>query len=229
MGRVLAFDVYGTLIDVHGVVDLLQQMIGPKAMEFSHQWRAKQLEYTFRRAAMGGGAQYRNFAECTRAALMYADEMLQTKLSQDQKAQLLAIYAQLPAFAEVPHALQQVHAAGHKSWAFSNGTLAGVAGLMEYAGVIDLLEGCFSVDGLQTFKPDPLVYNTFAQRHAQGEASRCVLISSNAFDVIGAKAAGWDAVWVQRSTANVFDSWEHSPDDTIAGLDQLSDALGKLA
>lgn len=229
MNKVLAFDVYGTLIDVHGLIDSLSTMIGDLAPEFSNQWRAKQLEYTFRRAAMGGGAQYRNFAECTRAALVYADQLLQTELTAEQQTQLLGIYAKLPAFAEVPDSLRQLHDAGHACWAFSNGTLAGVRGLMEYAGVIDLLEGCFSVDSLQTFKPDPLVYNTFAQQHGQGEASRCVLISSNAFDVIGAQAAGWQAVWVQRSAANVFDSWEYRPDATISSLEQLSDALEKLA
>jgi 2-haloacid dehalogenase len=40
----LAFDVYGTLIDTHGVVSRLQEMIGENAREFSRQWREKQLE-----------------------------------------------------------------------------------------------------------------------------------------------------------------------------------------
>ena len=228
MNKVLAFDVYGTLIDVHGVVDRLHVMVGNLAHEFSNQWRAKQLEYTFRRAAMGGAKQYRNFAECTRAALAYTNELLQANLNQPQQEELLAMYGVLPAFAEVPAVLAQLHTEGHACWAFSNGTLAGVTGLMEYAGVKDQLDGLFSVDGLQTFKPDPLVYNTFADQNASGDANRCVLISSNPFDVIGAKACGWYAVWVQRTAANVFDSWEYSPDVTIASLDRLAAALEQL-
>ena len=228
MNKVLAFDVYGTLIDVHGVVDRLHVMVGDLASEFSNQWRAKQLEYTFRRAAMGGGKQYRNFAECTRAALAYTNELLQANLNQPQQDELLAMYGVLPAFAEVKDSLSQLHAAGHQCWAFSNGTLAGVTGLMEYAGVKDQLHGLFSVDPLQTFKPDPKVYHTFAEQNAAGDASSCVLISSNPFDVIGAKACGWYAVWVQRTAANVFDSWDYAPDVTIASLDQLAAALEQL-
>lgn len=228
MNKVLAFDVYGTLIDVHGVVEKLQYMVGDIAAVFSNQWRAKQLEYTFRRAAMGGGSEYKNFAECTRAALQYVNTLYDTNLTQAQQDELLAMYGVLPAFPEVPAVLTQLHAQGHGCWAFSNGTMAGVAGLMEYAGVQDQLDGLFSVDELQTFKPDPQVYHTFAQQNAVGDASRCVLISSNPFDVIGAKACGWHAVWVQRSTANVFDSWEYVPDVTIASLDQLAAALEQL-
>ena len=45
----LAFDIYGTLIDPHGVVDELERHVGTRAQEFSNQWRDKQLEYTWRR------------------------------------------------------------------------------------------------------------------------------------------------------------------------------------
>ena len=48
----LAFDVYGTLIDTNGVVDLLEKFIGDKAKAFSATWRDKQLEYSFRRGHM---------------------------------------------------------------------------------------------------------------------------------------------------------------------------------
>ena len=40
----LAFDIYGTLIDPHGVVDELAQHVGERAQEFSGIWRDKQLE-----------------------------------------------------------------------------------------------------------------------------------------------------------------------------------------
>jgi 2-haloacid dehalogenase len=50
MAITLAFDVYGTLIDTHGVVSALQKITGPeKAKVFSRIWREKQLEYSFRR------------------------------------------------------------------------------------------------------------------------------------------------------------------------------------
>jgi len=52
MKTTLAFDVYGTLIDTHGVVAALTEMIGKQAQGFSQSWRDKQLEYSFRRGLM---------------------------------------------------------------------------------------------------------------------------------------------------------------------------------
>lgn len=62
----LAFDVYGTLIDTHGIKVELEKYAGEKAGEFSEMWRNKQLEYSFRRGLMQN---YKNFAECTKDAL----------------------------------------------------------------------------------------------------------------------------------------------------------------
>ena len=48
----LAFDVYGTLIDTHGVVVALEKHLGLKVPDFSRTWREKQLEYSFRLGLM---------------------------------------------------------------------------------------------------------------------------------------------------------------------------------
>ena len=52
MPKVLAFDVYGTLIDTQGIVTSLSGFVGDKAGEFSRIWRDKQLEYSFRRGLL---------------------------------------------------------------------------------------------------------------------------------------------------------------------------------
>ncbi|MGD8576862.1 MAG: haloacid dehalogenase type II, partial [Thiohalophilus sp.] len=77
MNPVLAFDIYGTLIDTHGVVEELQSRIGDRAWDFSRRWREKQLEYTFRRGLMKN---YIDFPTCTRQALDYCDKEMQVGL-----------------------------------------------------------------------------------------------------------------------------------------------------
>jgi 2-haloacid dehalogenase len=47
------------------------------------------------------------------------------------------------------------------------------------------------------------------------------LVSSNAFDVIGAVSAGMKAAWLQRSSSTVFDPWGIDPTRVIHGLDEL--------
>jgi 2-haloacid dehalogenase len=51
------------------------------------------------------------------------------------------------------------------------------------------------------------------------------LISSNPFDVIGAKACGLRTAWVQRDRKRVFDPWEYEPDLVVHGLAELQDIL----
>lgn len=77
MAITLAFDVYGTLINTHGVMVALEKHVD-KASEFSRTWREKQLEYSFRRGLMQN---YENFAICTSNALDYTSSYFNSTLS----------------------------------------------------------------------------------------------------------------------------------------------------
>jgi 2-haloacid dehalogenase len=88
------------------------------------------------------------------------------------------------------------------------------------ADLLPRLEDVVSVDDLRTFKPDPEVYAYLARRtdRALGETW---LISSNAWDVIGAKAAGLRAAWIKRQPEAVFDPWDIDPDVVVNDLNEL--------
>ncbi len=218
---VLAFDVYGTLIDPFRMEDHLRAIFGERAKEATELWRSKQLEYSFRRALM---KKYENFDVCTAQALRFVSRQLDVSLEEETLRNLLDQYLRLPAYPDVPEALEQLEARGFKIVACSNGTGDAVRGLLERAGVLARFSGIVSVDPIRTFKPDPAVYEYLAaQVHAEKEM--VCLISSNPFDVIGAKACGLRTVWVQRDPKKVFDPWEFEPDLIVAGLEQLS---GKL-
>ena len=218
MSLTLAFDVYGTLIDTHGVVDQLQDKVGDRARSFSQSWRDKQLEYSFRRGLM---QQYENFAICTRDALEYTDALYQTGLSDSQKQELLEIYQALPAYDDVDAGLNRLQDAGVRMYAFSNGTAEAVEGLLSAAGISEYFIDIVSVDEIRTFKPDPGVYQHFLKR-AKTAAEKSWLVSSNPFDVLGALASGMQAAWVQRTAEALFDPWGVQPTITISGLDELA-------
>ena len=93
MTLALAFDIYGTLINPHGVVDDLTRHLGDDAQAFSTVWRDKQLEYSFRRGLMG---RYEDFPTCTRQALEYTDRLMQTGLAESVKNELMQRYRKLP-------------------------------------------------------------------------------------------------------------------------------------
>lgn len=217
----LAFDVYGTLIDTHGVVQQLETMIGSQARQFSQCWRDKQLEYSFRRGLMQS---YQPFSVCTRQALEYTDQLLNTGLNSSQQQLLLASYASLPAFADASTALQQLQTAGLRLYAFSNGQQAAVEQLLSQAGLREYFAGIISVDDVQSFKPDPAVYQHFLQQ-TDSQSESTWLISSNPFDVIGAASHGWQTAWIQRQSRARFDPWEQQPAITLPHLNALAEYL----
>ena len=221
MAVTLAFDVYGTLIDTHGVVAALQTLVGEKAQDFSQTWRDKQLEYSFRRGLMQN---YVTFADCTRQALDYTCEYYQLNLSAELKSSLLAIYKVLPAFDDVREALLQLKSTDFRLFAFSNGCADALEELLTAAGIRDCFIGVVSVDDLKSFKPNPAVYSHFLRQSATS-ANSAWLISSNPFDVIGAISAGMKSTWVQRSSTAIFDPWEIEPTLVVNQLTELSEKI----
>ncbi|MBB3189525.1 haloacid dehalogenase type II [Halomonas cerina] len=226
MATVLAFDVYGTLIDTHGVVTELEERLAASgkaelAAEFSRRWRDKQLEYSFRRGLMGA---YVDFSRCTREALEFTDRILQTRLSDGDKDHLMTTYTRLPAFPDAAAALARFHEAGVTCVAFSNGSREAVEGLLDQADIRERFDDVVSVDEVKRFKPDPAVYAHLRARLEVAPGDTW-LISSNPFDVIGARHAGLHGAWVRRSPEAPFDPWGIEPDLTVSDLEALADRL----
>jgi 2-haloacid dehalogenase len=73
--KAFVFDAYGTLFDVHSVVEAGRGVTSdPQAL--SALWRQKQLEYTWLRALMG---RYEDFWAVTEGALRWALGRLATR------------------------------------------------------------------------------------------------------------------------------------------------------
>jgi 2-haloacid dehalogenase len=213
----LGFDVYGTLVDPLALAEPLRALVGEQAAQFAGLWRTKQLEYSFRRGLM---RRYVDFDVCTRQALRYTQQTLCQELPESDQDRLMEAYLYLPMFPEVAASLTTLKEQGLRLVAFSNGVEASIRALLTHAGVLPLLEDVVSVDDLRTFKPDPEVYAYLARRTGRAP-NETWLVSSNAWDVIGAKAAGLRAVWVKRQPDMVFDPWEVEPDVVVNSLDEL--------
>ena len=217
----LAFDIYDTLINTSGIQESLEKLIGKKAKSFVNSWRSKQLEYSFRRGLM---KDYVDFSICTKQALDYCCLQYKVKLTTSQRQQLLWKYKELPVFPDVIEGLQTLKSEGHKISAFSNGTKKDVHSLLYYADIIHLFDNIVSVEDVQSFKPDPLVYEHFIKTTAS-EKENTYLISSNSFDILGALNYGLKTVWIQRNEENSFDPWEIAPNYTANSISNIVDLL----
>lgn len=221
----LGFEVYGTLVDPLAMAEPLEALVGEQAGRFAELWRSKQLEYVLRRGLM---RRYADFDVCTRQALHYAQQVLGCVLPESDEGRLLEAYLYLPPFPEVVSSLAALKAAGHRLAAFSNGVESSIRALLSNAEVLAQLEDVISVDDLRTFKPDPAVYEYLARR-LETAPNETWLASSSPWDVIGAKAAGLRAAWIQRQPEAVFDPWDVEPDLVVASLDELATSLAQRA
>ena len=99
--RAFVFDAYGTLFDVHSVIEAGREVTGdPQAL--STLWRQKQLEYTWLRSLMG---RYEDFWAVTEGALRFALARLGIEASEDAIRRLMEAYLGLATFPEVESAL----------------------------------------------------------------------------------------------------------------------------
>jgi 2-haloacid dehalogenase len=213
----LVFDAYGTLFDVHSVIAACQQ-VAPDAPALSETWRAKQLEYTWLRSLMG---QYEDFWAITAAALRFALRRHGITLDAAQYTHLLEEYYRLSTYPEVLTALQRLRP--YPLAILSNGTPRMLHAALEHNNLQGVFTQVLSVDPLRTFKPNPVVYE-LAPRHLQLPKQELVFVSSNAFDVIGAKAYGFQVVWINRANVQLDElGWQ--PDVVVPRLDQLPHAL----
>jgi 2-haloacid dehalogenase len=211
------FDAYGTLFDVHSVIAACQA-VAPDAPALSETWRAKQLEYTWLRGLMG---HYEDFWAITAAALRYALRRHGISLAAAQHTRLLEEYYRLSTYPEVPAALQRLRQ--YPLAILSNGTPRMLQAVLEHNHLQGVFTQVLSVDPLRTFKPNPAVYE-LVSRHLQIPQQHLVFVSSNAIDVIGAKAFGLHVAWINRTKAPLDElGWQ--PDLMIERLDQLPQAL----
>ena len=221
MNITLAFDVYGTLMNTHGVVTLLEDFIGDKATLFSKTWRDKQLEYSFRKALMD---RYEDFSICTKQALDFTCLYYQIELTEDQKTKLLNFYKYLPVFEDVKEGLDKFKDSKADLYAFSNGKSESIKALLDSAGISDYFKGIVSADTIKSFKPNPAVYEHFISE-SQAELKSTWLISSNPFDILGADSYDFKTAWIQRDDHSPFDPWGMSPTMTLDSLRNLYEKI----
>ena len=207
------FDAYGTLFDVHSVIEAGREITSDPAA-LSTLWRGKQLEYTWLRSLMG---RYEDFWAVTEAALRYAVRRLGLHAGEAQIERLMNAYLSLACFPEVKEALARL--TGRPLAILSNGAPAMLAAAVRSSGLGPALQHVISVDEVKTFKPSPLVYALGPKRMGI-PAGDLLFVSSNAWDVAGAKAFGYRVAWCNRAKAPA-EELGLSADYEIESLHQL--------
>lgn len=215
--RALVFDAYGTLFDVHSVVMRAGDIPGD-LNALSILWRQKQLEYTWLRSLM---ERYEDFWNITEAALHAAVTQLKIEASERQLDGLMQGFLSPLAFPDVKPALEALQ--GVPLAILSNGS----PGMIESAVHSNALTPCFaeiiSVDRVKIYKPSPRVY-ALAPELLDAPREDILFVSSNSWDVAGAKAYGFKVCWCNRSQGNM-ERLGFRADVTVTDLGEIADYL----
>ena len=191
--RALVFDAYGTLYDVQSVRSLAIELCGDKGELVTQLWRLKQLEYSWLRGMMRA---YEDFWPLTRASLEYSLQAAGVAPDPAICDPLMQKYLNLDLHPEATAALDAL--GSHKLAILSNGSPMMLDALVRASGVADRFTDVISVDRARSFKPDPACYALVEP--ALGVARDEVLfVSSNGFDVAGAKQFGFKVVRIERA------------------------------
>ncbi|KAI1357867.1 haloacid dehalogenase [Xylaria arbuscula] len=201
--KVIAFDLYGTLLSTESIADELAKIYGgDKAQSLATVWRRYQLEYTWRINSMG---QYKTFSEITRNALTHAVAEHGMTLIASDADKLMTAYDALHCFLEIPDAMKllQENEEAVNAYIFSNGTDDMIGSSIrtspELSPHADLFKSLITVDGLKCFKPDPRTYaHLVEQSGKRGKPGDVWVVSANPFDVVGAKASGLKTAFIDR-------------------------------
>jgi 2-haloacid dehalogenase len=189
------FDAYGTLYDVQSVQAKAEELCPGKGDLITQIWRLKQLEYTWLQTALQG---FRHFGFITHASLTFALRAAGVEPSERIVKPLLDKYLDLELYPEAKDALGALRRRGGLKLAIlSNGSAAMLNALVRNSGLDAFLDATISVDDARKFKPHPECYALVEERLGL-KNDEVMFVSSNGFDVAGAKHFGFTVVWIRR-------------------------------
>ena len=207
----VVFDVMGTLFDLEPARRAFVELGAPAAA--LEAWFQRVLHEA---ATLTIVADYRPFTELATAALGTTLEQL--GLDAAATAPLDAL-AELEPYPDAADALERLHDSGVTVVALTNGSSESTEQLLERGGLRRYLNDVISCDEVRRFKPHRAPYELALQR-VGGSAT---MVAAHGWDIVGARAAGLDGIWVAREEK----SWPFPLDApaTAADLSGAADAF----
>ncbi len=225
--KTCVFDAYGTLFDVGAAARLAAEEPGRDALArvwqtLAADWRTKQLQYTWLRAAMDA---HTDFWAVTRDGLDWAMEASGLD-DPELRERLLALYWELSAYPEVPQMLGTLNAAGRTTAILSNGSPEMLDAAVTSAGIGGMLDAVLSVEEVGVFKPDARVYDLVGRR-LKVSPDEVLFVSANGWDAAAGAGYGFKTAWVNRM-GEPMDRLPARPHHTLPDLAGIAELAARL-
>lgn len=186
-----------------------------------------------------------DFSFVTRRALRHALNEAGLSLNEAQTKEMMQAYDSLQVFPDVQPMLEKLKKVQNvRAVIFSNGTHEMVSNcvknspeLSAYTQQSSQLAVIVSVDDKRQYKPAHDVYGYLADKMGKDSLdakgmSQIWLVSGNPFDVVGARAVGMSAVWVDRAGTGWLDclipTERSQPNEIVRSLEEVVDVVTKV-
>jgi 2-haloacid dehalogenase len=214
----IAFDMYGTLVDVGAVAEACKE-IASDPIAFNAHWRAKQLEYTLLRSLMGT---YQDFWRVSEPALAFTIRRFGLQVSSEHRRRLMETWLHPKPYPEVAAALSRLKER-YALAVLSNSSPKMLRAGLQHTALTPCFRWVISVDAIRLYKPSPRVYQ-LAVTKMKLRKEEMLFVSSNSFDVVGAKSFGFKVCWINRTGAPL-DRLGVTPDLLVRSFDELAAAI----
>jgi 2-haloacid dehalogenase len=186
----VVFDVMGTVFDLSPLRERLAKAGAPKgALE---AWFGRMLHAAATLTLVGDFRPFREIASSTLGSVL-------EQLGGDpgRRDEVLGGLGELDPYPDAAEAFARLRKAGVRIATLTNGGEEHTRGLLARAQLADAVELVITVDEVQAYKPHAAPYRHAASRLGL-PLDRITLVAAHGWDVIGARSAGMDAVWVER-------------------------------
>jgi len=227
LGRIttLTFDVFGTVMDLSSSLSKpLEKLLQGKenALDTSQiwsQWRDRQRLEQFQDSLLMLG--HSGYLETCRRALVYCLKDNNIEATDMDVDRVIGSFRDLMPFDGAARALRRLKER-FAVMALSNGDQS----LLEHVAEKQVnfeFDRLISVESVGFFKPHPAVYR-YAARVLQSDPAELMMVSSHGFDVVGARACGYKAAYLNRYGLPLGESI-YKPDIVAKDFEDLADQL----
>jgi 2-haloacid dehalogenase len=211
----VAFDVIETLMSLEPLRARLTDIGQPPAL--LEAWYTRTLRDGMALSATGDYAGFTDVAEAALRALTYFT------ISDEQVAQVMAGFNELPAFPDALPAITSLTEAGLRVACLTNGSAYLASSFVNRTGLGSGVDRVISVEEVYRWKPAGVVYR-YAAEVLNVPSDRLALVAAHDWDCHGAKRAGLTTGWVSRKSGG-FGAPFAAPD--VVGED-LTEVAAKL-
>ena len=190
VGRAVVFDVMGTLFDLALVRKRLTQLGAPDAA--LEAWFGRMLHSS---AALTLVDEFHPFREIGKTTLLTT--LAQLEVASERADDVLQALGQLDPYSDASQAFDLLENAGVPAVTLTNGGREHTEKLLESAGLRSRVQEVLTVEEVGAYKPHPEPYRYVARTLGLPIGS-LTLIAAHGWDVLGARAAGLSAIWVDR-------------------------------